>query len=746
MNTCSSNTPRAMNIYAIGLIAITVWLTYSSVTSGYFLVHDDYWGFAQPYDKLCDNLMFNTQANIAGRPLGAYIMSFAHSLISTVLVANYVRGISLLLLIACVYILYLWLRRNKVPFWTALFFTAILSTLPAFQSLTYSIIDIYVLVAILQVEFASFLVFYALRSKTSQARKAGLLVAASILMFLALITHGMGAMFFWFLMAISIFQDQTEEAKKHFISYVLRLVPGVAGCLFYVLFFKLTQTVNKSTIISFDFIHPLYFFTKYHLTVIFEFWRRPTYYGGQLTAESWAWGISMLVITFMGCFIGIWKEFRKAPCGQGSSVIIKYLVLCAIFPLTMAPLLVLGNWNKTGLMFTYHHATALTGMALGALFWSLANLLYLFFKKRICDILIPFILVFSVVLGSTIASRTIRDYIVVPHSMELKYIRRHFLNADWSRIKSISYIIPRELKPGIFFFCGFQSRFGVGTFLPAITKTIMRDLAQEIPRFNEVNNKWTLPHIYEHVLPIEYDKRNKTKIVERDTLVIDLAAIDVVIGPAGSLRNEEPSADLLTADLVAIPNRFLRPISGGDYQGFSKESAFDGDMLSSRWASLQTGLSIRNQAYIGIDCGADHPVIVKGLMIRQAGALNSVKLQKSSDGKQWKTVRTISLSVGSSPRYYEVPLDVPGSPSRYWRLLADDDTGDTAAAWAIYELEFLIDAKSIFWAEDVSRTQKRRMETFGQRFQVDSDLPPVLAVEIGKVAVDYEAEPFLSVS
>ena len=50
--------------------------------------------------------------------------------------------------------------------------------------------------------------------------------------------------------------------------------------------------------------------------------------------------------------------------------------------------------------------------------------------------------------------------------------------------------------------------------------------------------------------------------------------------------------------------------------------------------------------------------------------------------------------------------EVGYSPFAFWWLLADDDTSDFAAAWAIYEIEFLIKMNALFWNNDVGEKEK----------------------------------------
>ena len=77
---------------------------------------------------------------------------------------------------------------------------------------------------------------------------------------------------------------------------------------------------------------------------------------------------------------------------------------------------------------------------------------------------------------------------------------------------------------------------------------------------------------FEHVMPIEPDKIKNTKIVEKETLLIDLTAIDVVVGPVSSLRREEevPPMESLMTDLIAIPTFFFILLAVATIQGFLK--------------------------------------------------------------------------------------------------------------------------------------------------------------------------------
>lgn len=134
-------------------------------------------------------------------------------------------------------------------------------------------------------------------------------------------------------------------------------------------------------------------------------------------------------------------------------------------------------------------------------------------------------------------------------------------------------------------------------------------------------------------------------------------------------------------------------ISGGDFDGtHTKSKAFNNVTTggNDEWYSSQTAGAVSGAAYIGQDFGAGNEKQIRTVTIKQGytdanARINSVKVQRSSDGSSWSDVSTHSLLTDTSTQ----TLSVPASAAyRYWRLLANANTSG-GLAWVVDEIEMM---------------------------------------------------------
>ncbi|MDP1774334.1 MAG: hypothetical protein Q8L15_18865, partial [Methylobacter sp.] len=105
-----------------------------------------------------------------------------------------------------------------------------------------------------------------------------------------------------------------------------------------------------------------------------------------------------------------------------------------------------------------------------------------------------------------------------------------------------------------------------------------------------------------------------------------------------------------------------------------------------RWASKQTGLENSGAAYIGYDFGNGVKKHIRQLHLRQGGAITSVKVQQSDGGSLWREVATLTLQADNNTYLHDLP---PSQTARFWRLLANGNTGAGPSAWSVYEIEMM---------------------------------------------------------
>lgn len=124
-------------------------------------------------------------------------------------------------------------------------------------------------------------------------------------------------------------------------------------------------------------------------------------------------------------------------------------------------------------------------------------------------------------------------------------------------------------------------------------------------------------------------------------------------------------------------------ISNGDYTGYPKENAFDGNN-NTAWYSSQTSAGISGNASIGYDLGVARIIrkmqVIQGDIAGLHGII-SVKVQNSSSGTTWNDVVTVTLESGLNN------IDIPANAgARFWRILANANISGTGNAWFIHEI------------------------------------------------------------
>ena len=304
-------------------------------------------------------------------------------------------------------------------------------------------------------------------------------------------------------------------------------------------------------------------------------------------------------------------------------------------------------------------------------------------------------------------------------SAELKHFKKTLSQYEPSEIKRIHVIasmkhhqthLTKIIKNQQYEeFPGFQSTLVApyaGAFNPALVMAAIKELAREDKRFAVARKDWNIGRAVDAVTySTKEDFEKKMVFDSPNTVLIDMTQIEFLIDP-GILQKNEPSlsADAKTGggaasffretsgstqlSIAARSNQCKggTSISGGDYPGFPASQAFDEDDTSSRWGSLQTGRGIRSNAYIGYDFGAGKEKHIRRMGIRQGGAIGSIKMQRSSNGKDWQDVKSLDIVTDNNMRFY----DLPGSgASRYWRILANADLGDGPSAWTVYDVKMM---------------------------------------------------------
>ena len=417
------------------------------------------------------------------------------------------------------------------------------------------------------------------------------------------------------------------------------------------------------------------------------------------------WNIHKPSLTYL--FVGavlLLGMFRMVAADVGSKsalitrrtlvqyVCLKYFSLVLLLILSLLPMMVAANYD----FLSFRHLVALS------------PLIFLFFigsafrigsllpeKKR--DVILTAGLVVICFYGIWSANKNVQYNIAIPMSAELKYFKKIISQHEPSEIKKIHVIASanrhRTLLPNYEEFSGFQSALGIpydGAFNPALAMTAIKELARQDARFAAVRKTWNIGRAVDSVTYSTKEAFEKKIVVDlQNTVVIDMTNIDILVD-SGILHGDRP----LISSVKSGERSTVRSnqctggtaISGGDYADFPASQAFDHDGINTRWASKQTGLGNKGVAYIGYDFGKGVKKHIRQLSLRQGGAITSVKVQRSDDGGRWLDVVTLALQADSNTYLHDIP---PSQAARFWRLLADGNTGEGPSAWTVYEIKMM---------------------------------------------------------
>ena len=123
-------------------------------------------------------------------------------------------------------------------------------------------------------------------------------------------------------------------------------------------------------------------------------------------------------------------------------------------------------------------------------------------------------------------------------------------------------------------------------------------------------------------------------------------------------------------------------ISGGDYPGQPKESAFDNNLVTF-WGPSQLGTALVDTAYIGLDMTVTKQVRQVTVHSHELGSASDYAIQRWT-GSSWASEATID-TVPDTPRTAIVPSNVGGTQ---WRLLCTATTVPSNGNNPFKELEF----------------------------------------------------------
>lgn len=414
-------------------------LIYMPVLQGYYVYHDDYWGIA--WDKIsCSDYQISKVMNELGRFVGGYLTCYIWMFVDTINEARGARFVNVLLLSALAFTTYLWLCKNQTDRVHALLLSVMIYTLPTFQSLVSIVNGIMHFIGLLLSMASILLAYKALSISVSKRSKAILIFVSIVLLLITLHMHQSFTLFYWPLVAILLLRITAESWRQWRLPIIYLFgINLIAQFLFFVLYKKFYETpyaVGYTGTIS---VHLIYEKVKWFL-------HEP------LVDALNLWNIfpSPTVTILVAAVIIIWIFAEAAMTIRGGSGLVRekifiifskfFLLLCLLL-LCQLPYLVIAR----SLSF-YRGLAGLAPLIVIMLFGAVSYLLH-FLEAGVARKAITSVLVICCMTGIFYAHNNVMNYIVIPQTVELRYIKSQLQQSDLSHIRQVHIIHSRIGDP-----------------------------------------------------------------------------------------------------------------------------------------------------------------------------------------------------------------------------------------------------------------------------------------------------------
>lgn len=521
-------------------------------------------------------------------------------------------------------------------------------------------------------------------------------ISACLLLILAAFTYTNAITFYWAVLGCYLLGVSPSILDKKFRDHMVAFIlPILAMGIFYVLYKALVASSHSSYSLvassMYTVIAKLPIFLDF-MEVSFGFWFTPNENSeGKLASNISIISLSIATIS-LGCIYGIRKDIEAVAdfhSGKLGLVFRKYLMIAVIFILSVSPMLL----SSVGAAIQMRRLQALQTISLILVLWSAKQIIsHLFVRSE--KVAVTVFLIVICLVGSFKANHDVRKIFVEPLSAELSYIKSEIRKGLKNSANMHIHILLSGRVSTRVDSLGFMS--SSRAWPPGMVVSVIGDLAAEDDSFIKYKDTWGLGYAEDHVTSSTKDEleRGLISLNRLNVIIVDLSNIEHYIDPyivawdsvksslhrgTNIFTNHTPTND------VNVTWRAMEglSISNGDYPGFPKSDAFDGDFSSSRWGSAQTGVSIKNNAWIGFDFGLGLEKHIRHIRVRQGGAIKSGIVQQSADGVEWVTVGNVSLVTDKNIRAYHLPQS---KPTRFWRLLADENM-TPPSAWTVYEIQ-----------------------------------------------------------
>jgi hypothetical protein len=439
------------NLLLFGSILILLSVAYWPILQGYFVYNDDCLVWSME-GGCTTHPQFYVLFAIA-RPLCAFLECPLWLFVKTVRDLNIVRCLNVFMLSVSACLFCTWLQKHTIPRIQALLVTVAIFMLPAFQVGVLMIFCFTHLVALLASIGAGFTAYKGANGITGSWKSLinKYTALSMLLLFCAMALYPPNAMFYWVMLLIPFVQSYPwHPAKKWALGYLFGVPLATAGMYFlfakmiYRAFLPFTDVGGHTILVT---VNPIA-----KVSVLVTALVNALNLWNPLPSLKWILAVGILLLD--GAILVMLDAVRKIPLHVpwlrrfamiGSAIGAQGIMIACLLPLSILPSLVAHSNSLSVRMLTA--ISALVGMLL---FFTIRKIGSILLQPSKGNRVITLILVVCTGMAMFMTQSNLRQYIALPASLELNYVKSALRGVDLTNIRTISVIRPPFIN---FLFC-----------------------------------------------------------------------------------------------------------------------------------------------------------------------------------------------------------------------------------------------------------------------------------------------------
>lgn len=492
-------------------ILLTMTATYFPAVSSYYVHHDDYLLWAWKRDGFQNHPQFAFMMAI-GRFIGVYILLGLGSLVTSVYDANIIRFVSIFTLSLCAWLLFLWLRPYFKTMVHPFLLSLLIFTLPPFQVFAGWASTAYCSIATL---FAILAGIMADRIPMEKPTLRGLIdkhVIGSVgLLFCALITHPMPAMFYWVIAAFyMVLEKPTASSTRWKQKMLVFALVGFSTISIYAVMLRFVKAhYIRNTVGSYN----PYVMTSDPVRKLVWFIRDPLFTSLNLwnifPNSIYSWTIIMFILITIASMALVRRSLHtmKEQHYSGDRLIWLSSMFFILIILSYLPGIV-----AIGTFAPYRSNVALVSMVIVIMMWALQSWILLL-QQKLQKTLWTVILFAACAWGISRANHNVKYYFAISDNLELRYIQNIVRTHDLRNYNKIHVVMPEKA------FVGPEYRndefASPATINPRDIPWIIRCACSELGVLGELG----------HFRAGSFGKKDEHRTADASTLVIDMTQL-----------------------------------------------------------------------------------------------------------------------------------------------------------------------------------------------------------------------------